>query len=194
MALGGTVRGERATLRMPTPEDLSAYQRWSADLRVRREVRYGEPALPAVWKERLTEESKDRTSVLWSIETAGRIVGVARVGFAWAPLADGAIIRSFLIDPDEWRRGLGFDAALALHRYLFDYLRLRWTDRALAVDNLAGRRIAAQLGYTEYGRGHAVYYRDGAYLDQVWLRMDVADWDARWAATQREYPPLGATS
>src|SRR4030081_1118652 len=54
MALGGIIRGKRTTLRIPTEEDLPAYSRWMADLRVRRiSPVWHEPAMPATWKERL---------------------------------------------------------------------------------------------------------------------------------------------
>ena len=35
MALGGTIRGKRTTLRTPTEDDLAGYNRWMADMRVR---------------------------------------------------------------------------------------------------------------------------------------------------------------
>jgi hypothetical protein len=36
-----------------------------------------------------------------------------------------------------------------------------------------------------------VDYRDGAYVDEVKLRMDKEAWQERWGA-EREYPPLAA--
>jgi hypothetical protein len=54
------------------------------------------------------------------------------------------------------------------------------------------RTIAERLGYTEFGRGHEVHYRDGAYVDEVWLLMQRATWDERWAKSEREYVPFEA--
>ncbi|HUG56423.1 MAG TPA: GNAT family protein, partial [Candidatus Limnocylindrales bacterium] len=93
--------------------------------------------------------------------------------------------------PGAWRKGYGTDAALALHRYVFDYLHLRRSEVALRADSAAALRIAARLGYREYAHGHAVHWRDGAYVDELRLRMDLDDWDARWSA-EREYQPLPA--
>jgi RimJ/RimL family protein N-acetyltransferase len=59
-------------------------------------------------------------------------------------------------------------------------------------DNTAALRIAEKLGYTEFGRGHQVHYRDGAYVDQSWLLMERATWDERFGKTEREYLPLEA--
>lgn len=191
MALGGTIRGKTTTLRLPTEADLEAYNRWMADLRVRRAHRvWHEPAMPATWKERFKEAAKEKMDVLWSIEADGHLVGFAAGGF-WSPTEPGFSLRQFVIDPDEWRKGRGVDAALALHRYLFDYLDLRRIGVELRADNVAALRIADRLGYVEYARGHDVSYRAGAYVDEVQLFMVKDTWEERWSA-EREYPPLAA--
>jgi RimJ/RimL family protein N-acetyltransferase len=191
MALGGIVIGKRTTLRTPTEDDLPSYSRWMADMRVRRAAGvWHQPAMPATWKERLKEQAKEQRSVLWSIETEGRLIGSvrARVGSLEGPPA--AHLQHFIVDPDQWRKGYGWDAALALHRYFFDYLDLKRSGLELRADNVAALRIAERLGYTEFGRGHQVHYRDGAYVDEVWLVMQREVWDERWAQKEREYEPL----
>lgn len=191
MALGGTIRGKTTTLRLPAEADLDAYNRWMADMRVRRAHRvWHEPAMPATWKERFKESAKEKMDVLWSIDTDRRLVGFATGSF-WSPTEPGFTVRQLLIDPEEWRKGHGFDAALALHRYLFDYLDLRRVGVEVRADNLAALRIAERLGYAEYARGHEVYYRDGAYVDEVQLFMVKEIWAERWSA-EREYPALAA--
>jgi RimJ/RimL family protein N-acetyltransferase len=192
MALGGTIRGKTTTLRLPVEEDLDMYNRWMADMRVRRAHNvWHEPAMSATWKERFKETAKDRTGVLWSIGAEDRLVGFA-AGNISSPTEPGFTLRQFLIDPDDWHKGYGFDAALALHRYLFDYLDLRQSGVEIRADNVAGLRIADRLGYVEYARGHEVYYRDGAYVDEIHLSMTKETWYERWGATEREYPPLAA--
>ena len=192
MALGGIIRGKRTTLRTPTEDDLAHYSRWMADMRVRRAGRiWHEPAMPATWKERLKEQAKEQRAVLWSIETEGRLIGLvrARVGGLESPPA--ANLQHFIIDPDEWHQGYGWDAALALHRYFFDYLDLKRSGTELRADNVAGLRIAEKLGYTEFARGHDVYYRHGSYVDESWILMERSVWDERFGKTEREYAPLG---
>jgi len=192
MALGGVIRGKRTTLRTPTEDDLAAYSRWMADMRVRRAGRiWHEPAMPATWKERLKEQAKEQRAVLWSIETEGRLIGLvrARVGGVESPPA--ANLQHFMIDPDEWRKGYGWDAALALHRYFFDYLDLKRSGTELRADNVAALRIAEKLGYTEFARGRDVYYRDGSYVDESWILMERSAWDERFGKTEREYEPFG---
>src|SRR5438105_9595450 len=123
MALGGTVRGTKTTLRMPVEADLDGHQRWAADLAARRAHSvWHEPAMPATWKERLAEAAKDKQTLLWSIDAEGTLVGFA-VAHLWS-LGNAVDINRFLVEPERWRKGYGFDAALALHRYFFHYLAL----------------------------------------------------------------------
>src|SRR5215210_1774667 len=186
MALGGVIRGKRVTLRTPVDDDLAGYSRWMADMRVRRaSAVWHEPAMPATWKERLKEQAKEQRVVLWSIETEGRLIGLVRARMGGLEGAPGANPQHFIIDPDEWRKGYGWDAALALHRYFFDYLDLKRSGFELRVDNVAALRIAEKLGYAEFGRGHQVHYRDGGYVDEVWLLMQRETWDERFGKTER---------
>jgi len=190
MALGGTIRGMTTTLRLPAEADLETYNRWMADMRARRAHRvWREPAMPATWKERFKEIAKEKQSVLWSIDADGRLVGLA-LGQLW-PMGNGFDLNHLVIDPDQWQRGHGSDAALALHRFLFDYLDLRLVTVDLRADNAAALKISEKLGYAEYARGHDVHYRDGEYVDEIKLRMDKETWQERWSS-EREYPPLAA--
>lgn len=186
--LGGIVRGRRTTLRVPTIEDLGHINAWMADMRVRRAGQiWAEPATLATWKDRLAEAAKDEQTVLWTIEAEGRPIGTAKVGLERGMPVNW--IEHYIIDPDLWRQGYGFDAALAAHRYLFDYLERSACQLEVAADNIGALRIAERLGYREFGRGHDVYYRDGRYSDDVWLRFDRATWAERWSS-EREYEPL----
>lgn len=163
-----------------------------ADLRVRRAHRvWHEPAMPATWKDRFKETAKEKMDVLWSIEAGDRLIGLATGSF-WSVTELGFTVRQFLIDPDEWRKGYGFDAALAVHRYLFDYLDLPRVGVEIRADNVAALRIGERLGYVEYARGHEVHYRDGGYVDEVQLFMPKETWHERWGATEREYGPVAA--
>ena len=173
---------------MPLEADLDAHARWSADMRARHaHPVWHEPAMPATWKERLTEAAKDKQTLLWSIDAEGTLVGFA-VAHLWS-LGNAADINRFLIEPDRWRRGHGWDAALALHRFFFDYLDLRRVNVDVRGDNVAGLRIAERLGYVEYGRAHQAHYRDGSYVDEVKLFVDKEAWQQRFSG-EREYPPL----
>lgn len=187
--LGGIVQGKLATLRTPGDEDLAFVNALMADLRVRREGHlWGEPATPEVWRERLRSTAKSEREIAWIVDSGGRPAGVVRVETGHEEPRHVDVVQ-LAIDPALWGRGLGSDAAIALHRYLFDYLDKRGCAADLAADNERGLRLAAKLGYLEFGRGHEVYFRDGAYADQVWLRCDREEWDRRFPS-EREYAPL----
>jgi RimJ/RimL family protein N-acetyltransferase len=186
MALGGIVKGTKSTLRTPVDGDLAAYNLWMADLRVRHATRlWHEPAMPATWKDRFTEQWKNKDAVLWSIEANDKLAGFARFEFGWNERNYGWIDQ-FVIDPDAWRTGIGTDAAMALHRYLFDYLDLRRVNTTVRADNVAAARIAARLGYTEFARGTEVFYRDGEYVGEIWLLCERSAWNERFP-NEREY-------
>lgn len=187
--LGGIVRGKKTTLRVPTEADLVHVNAWMADMRVRRGGHLWEdPATIETWKERLKELAKERATILWTIEAEGRPIGSARI--VGQPDAYGQEILHFFLDADRWGHGYGTDAAIALHRYVFDYRDYQWTALEVPADNAAALRVGEKIGYTEFGRGHEVYYRDGAYVDKVFLRLDRKTWDEKWGATEREYAPL----
>lgn len=193
--LGGIVRGKRATLRVPTEDDLPHIARWCADMRVRRfgeHAYWDQPATAKTWKERLDEASKDKESVLWAIEADGACVGSCLVRGGHAFGGDILDIGHFTIDPDRWGAGLGYDAALALHRWIFDIAHLRIVSAIVTTDNARALRVTERLGYVRYALGHRAHYRDGAYVDVARLRMELATWDERFGASEREYPvPLG---
>jgi RimJ/RimL family protein N-acetyltransferase len=192
--LGGTVRGKRTTLRLPTEADLAAHARWSADLRIRRAGplgRWHEPAMPATWKERFVEQAKDKTSILWSIDAGDALVGYLRVRYDNAPASDAVELEQLVIDPAEQRKGYGWDAALTLHRWIFDLQHLRMAMAMhVAADDTGRRRILEKLGHRSFAQGHDRSYRDGAYVDAHHYQMFLETWDERWGATEREYGPL----
>lgn len=190
MGLGGIVKGKRTVLRAPTEADLVPFARWMADMRVRHLTRvWHEPAMPATWKERFTEQTKDKNNVLWSIDAGDTLVGMVKAGFGWEPHRDGAHIELFLIDPEHWRKGYGLDAAIALHRYFFDYLDLRRVAADHTAENIGAKKIADQLGYVEFARQHEGFHRDGAYVDELYNVLDRPRWDERYAH-EREYQPI----
>ena len=186
MGLGGIIRGKKTTLRTPVEADLAAFNRWMADLRVRHATRiWHEPAMPATWKERFTEQTKDQNAVLWSIDAEGSLAGLVRFEFGWDQRNFGWIDQ-FVIDPEQWRRGIATDATVALHRFLFDYLDLRRVNVTIRADNAAAAKIAARLGYTEFAHGSEVFYRDGGYVGETWLLCEREAWDERFP-NEREY-------
>ncbi|HUQ42217.1 MAG TPA: GNAT family protein [Candidatus Limnocylindrales bacterium] len=187
------MRGRKTVLRAPTEADLVPIARWMADMRIRDLTSvWHEPAMPATWKERFAEQTKDKSNVLWAIDADGKLVGMVRAGFGWEPHRDNAHIDQFIVDPDHWRHGFGLDAAIALHRYFFDYLDLRRVAVRIAADAVGAKRIAEKLGYAEYARQHESRFRDGAYVDEIDLLLERPSWEERYAS-EREYQPLGGS-
>lgn len=186
--LGGTIRGSRVLLRMTEEPDLADHLKWHADGEATEWMPY-RPRAEALHQRHdwLTRVSDDHQRIHWEIA-----LGTAHVGYCavqmWAePMAEGCSLTHLFVEQGSRRSGVGFEAALTLHRYLITYLGLRFVDAWLIREDAAARRIFERLGYVEYGGGRRAFYRAGRYLDE-WLGLVTAeDFRARFPA-EREYP------
>jgi len=93
-----------------------------------------------------------------------------------------AMVVSGAVSPEEAQAAISFPTLMLLLGMMIVVANLRLSGAftvaarlvlagGLRADNVAALRIAERLGYTEFGRGHEVRYRDGAYVDEVWLVM-----------------------
>ncbi len=177
------MRGARAHLRTTTESDLADHLTWHADPELTKWMPdRPHPQTLEQRKEWLKEAAEDRGLVHWEIaegsaiaprvagsdlaepRSAERHVGYCAVRLRWPPTAEGWGINSLFLAPGARGRGLGMDAARALHRYLVDYLDLKFGDVWLYRDD-AARRLFVALGYVEYSHGHDVFYREGRWWD-----------------------------
>jgi RimJ/RimL family protein N-acetyltransferase len=188
--LGGTVRGKRVTLRTTIESDLADHNRWHADPESTKWLpRRPVPQSIDQRKDWLKETAKDHGLIHWELEADGTHAGYCAARLLWPPTADAWWVDSFFITPDLRRRGLGIDAARALHRYLVDYLGLAFGDAWLHRDDSAGRRIAESLGYVEYAHGRDVFYHDGRYWDDWRGILKAEDFRKRFP-DELEYPTV----
>ena len=192
--LGGTVRGTGVTLRTTTESDLTDHTRWHADADSTTWLPHRpQPHSLEQRKEWLKETAKDRGLIHWELEADGAHAGYCAARLMWPPMADAWLVDTFFIAPELRRRGLGGDAARALHRYLVDYLGLDFGDVWLYRSDTAGRRLAERLGYVEYGHGRDVFYHHGRYWDD-WRGILRAEEFRKRFPSELEYPagPAGA--
>lgn len=99
----------------------------------------------------------------WAIEKGGRLIGKAG---SWAPPEVG-----FILHPDHWGQGLGFEAMSALIPVLF----ARHDVPALTADvdprNTGSLALLARLGFRETGRAaRTMQWRD-EWCDSVYLAL-----------------------
>ena len=68
-------------------------------------------------------------------------------------------------------------------------LDLRRVAAGHTAENIGAKKIAEKLGYVEFAQQHEGFYRDGAYVDELYLVLDRPRWDERFAH-EREYQPI----
>ena len=182
------MRGARVTLRTTTEADLADHLRWHADAALTAWMpERPRPQSLDQRKEWLKETAKDRANTHFEIAEGDAHVGFCSYMYMWPPLARMWTVRTFFLAPEARGRGLGLDAARALHRFLVDYHGLERGDAWLYRDDVAGRGLLAALGYVEYAHGHDVFYREGRYWDDWRGYLDASEFRRRFPE-EREYP------
>ena len=192
--LGGVVRGKTITLRTTAEADLADHIRWHGEWEATKWLpRRPWPESLEQRREWLKQTSKDRALMHWEVEADGTHLGYADVRLIWPPRVEGWAVEALFLAPEARGRGLGADAAGALHRYLVDYVGLDFGDVRLYRDDAAGRRLFESLGYAEYAHGRDALYRGGRYWAD-WRGMLRAEEFRRRFPDELEYPsgPPGA--
>ena len=104
----------------------------------------------------------------WIIEHQGRVIGY--IGM-WAPPEFG-----FILHPDAWGQGLGFEAAAA---YL-DHAVATHDIEAVTADvdprNAASLKLLIKLGFVETHRAEKTFEINGVWVDSVYLALPRSSW------------------
>jgi RimJ/RimL family protein N-acetyltransferase len=107
------------------------------------------------------------------VELDGRVIGKAGI---WKLPEIG-----FILHPDAWGRGLGFEAMRAVIGHAFR----RFAVPAITADvdprNAASLALLDRLGFVVTGRAERTYEIAGRYCDSVYLALPRVDWTARQA-------------
>lgn len=107
------------------------------------------------------------------VEHQGRVIGKA--GFYRFPEV------GFILHPDAWGRGLGFEALQAVLARGFAVHGLPRADADVDPRNAACQRLLSRLGFRETGRAERTWNVGGEWCDSVYLSLTREDWDQRTA-------------
>jgi RimJ/RimL family protein N-acetyltransferase len=102
------------------------------------------------------------------IEHQGRVIGKAG---AWRLPEIG-----FLVHPDHWGKGLGFEAMEAVIAHLFAAHDLAELTAEADPRNLASLRLLGRLGFVETGRAERTLKWRDEWCDSVYLALPRAVW------------------
>lgn len=174
--LGPILRGQKVTLRPPTPEDAPHFVRWLADPEVTRYL--GVRSAPTLEQEQewIKRKSEDRNCVLWAIEVEGTVVGTIEIlNIDWlnAHGSTGTLVG----DKARWRQGIAGEAMALRTRYAFRELNLHKLKTYVWMENEASKRALAKCGYREVGVLKEDQYRDGRRHDAWLAEVHREDWE-----------------
>ncbi len=168
------VSGGGFTLRPPHLGDVVPYTTFLADPDVR------------VWLDDVAQRPMSTGRVeslllregwcLWSIEAGGAFVGVTSL---YEPdLARGMARYSIVIgDKTRWNRGLGTAVTGSVLAHAFTELGLRKIVSDYLVPNIASARMHERCGFVVEGRFREDAWRQGRWVDRIWLSMLRSDWE-----------------
>ncbi|MDR2657066.1 MAG: GNAT family N-acetyltransferase [Oscillospiraceae bacterium] len=84
-------------------------------------------------------------------------------------LARHADVGIFIGEPSEWGKGYGTEAMKLLVDFGFNTLNLRNIMLTHVADNERAHKSYVKAGFREFGRRTGCVYRDGEYLDMVYM-------------------------
>ena len=117
---------------------------------------------------RETIEADPVTTAEFAIESEGRVIGKA--GF-WRMPEIG-----YLLHPDHWRGGFGYEALEALIIYGFADRGLEQITADIDPDNAASIGLLSKLGFVETGREKNTVEVTGVWYDSVYYTLTNANW------------------
>jgi RimJ/RimL family protein N-acetyltransferase len=155
---------ERLTLRRPRIADLDdvhAMLSHPAAMRYWSTPEHETLEQSRTWLEGMVAGSLDEDDFL--IEYQGRIIGKAG---AWKLPEVG-----FLLHPDQWGKGLAFEAMTAVIGYLFATYDLPELTAEADPRNTASLRVLGKLGFVETGRAERTLLWRNEWCDSVYLAL-----------------------
>ncbi len=81
-------------------------------------------------------------------------------------------------DRSYWSRGYGADALVTFLRFAFDEMDLRRADLTVDADNARAIACYRKVGFVEEGRLRQARYARGRYVDQLWMGILRAEFEA----------------
>jgi len=183
-ASGEFMRGSRVYLRPLGHEDLNArYLGWLNDPQVTRYMETGTfPTTARDLQKFYDEVTGSRNQVILALEDkkSGLHIGNVKLGpIYWIHRC--ATFGIMIGDKKFWGKGVGLEATRLMVEYGFDRLNLRRIDLGVFADHDAAVRCYEKAGFKLEGRMRESLFRDGKYLDRLWM-----------ALLRSEYKPLKA--
>ena len=160
-----TLITDRLILRGPKPTDLEdlftifsnpdAMAHWSTAPHAHRDVT----------QERLDKMTTDFATdpTYFIFERAGRAIGMGGM------FSEGEI--GFILHPDHWRQGLGFEAISAVITHVWASTALMRLHAGLDPQNAGSKALLRRLGFTENGFKEKTHFINGVWSDSIYMTL-----------------------
>ncbi|MDR1598617.1 MAG: GNAT family N-acetyltransferase [Oscillospiraceae bacterium] len=164
------IAGGQVYLSPINADDAETYAKWLNNKETTHFLNIYSHALPlAAERDALEKISREHN---YAIVRASDDILLGNIGFHGIKhINRTAIIGIFIGEPSQWGKGYGTEAMKLLIEYGFDTLNLRNIMLLHFADNDRARRCYEKVGFREIGRRTGAVYRDGAYIDEVFMEI-----------------------
>jgi RimJ/RimL family protein N-acetyltransferase len=179
------LEGTRTVLRMHTPANLRAFERWYTDPEVARLTRYQEgPMRPAEIERFFAARvvGPDSLALAVHVKSTDRLIGSC--AFSQLDGDNGSALYHITIgEKDAWGSGYGTEATRLMLRHAFETLRLHRVALSVFEFNERAIRSYRSCGFTVEGRSREAIWREGRWWDEITMSILEPEWRARQART-----------
>jgi len=176
------IPGGRIFLSPIDPDDLERYVKWLSDIEVTRWLgtvcNVVTLTNERAWIENATKDAKTYQFAIVLRGSGGspaRLLG--GVGLTDVDSVDrSATLGIFIGEEEDRSRGYGAEAIRLLVEYGFKWLGLRNIDLHVNSENARAIACYEKAGFREYGRRHRALFRDGRWVDRVFMEILAEDW------------------
>ena len=177
------IYGERIRLRAPEREDVPRFQAWLNDPDVRSGL---ELHLPMS----LVEEENWFEGMIKRPAAEHPLTIEVRNGDEWKPVGNiglvnidwrcrSAEVGIFIGEKALWNQGYGSEAMRLMLHHGFETLNLNRIFLRVHADNLRAVRAYEKAGYVHEGRFRQAEFKDGHYVDVLFMSVLKSEWSAR---------------
>jgi|HubBroStandDraft_6_1064221.scaffolds.fasta_scaffold141215_3 ribosomal-protein-alanine N-acetyltransferase len=182
------VQGSRVYLRPLERDDLNArYLSWLNDPEVTRYLEVGTfPTTNRDLEKFYDEVTGSRNQVILGVvdKKSGQHIGNVKLGpIHWIHRC--ATFGIIIGDKKFWGRGAGLEATTLMVEYGFNRLNLRRIDLGVFADHDAAVRCYEKAGFKVEGRMRESLFRDGRYVDRLWMALLRSDYKPLKAARRK---------
>jgi len=182
------VQGSVVYLRPLQREDLNTrYLSWLSDPEVTRYLEAGTFPLTMRDLEKFYDEvTGSRNQVILAVadKKSGQHIGNVKLGpIHWVHRS--ATLGILIGDKKFWGKGAGLEATRLMVEYGFDRLNLRRIDLGVFADHDAAVRCYEKVGFKLEGRMRESLFREGKYVDRLWMALLRSEFKPSKAARRR---------